>query len=281
MKKLVGGQAVIEGVMMKSDDFYAVSVRKPNGKIKTLRKKLNPITKRIKILGWPFIRGTVVLVETLVLGLETLSYSAKEADDEEKPLSKFALTATLLISFLIAIALFVLVPLYLTGLVVSDRGILFNIIDGIFRLAIFFAYILAISAMKDVRRVFQYHGAEHMAVNCYEDDKELSVQNAMKYSPLHPRCGTAFLIIVLLISIFVFTLITSPSMLVKFGGRIVLLPVIAGISYEILRFTSKFRKNGFIKIVMQPGLWIQKLTTRKPDEKQVEVAVAALKAVLK
>ncbi len=281
MKKLVGGQAVIEGVMMKSDDFYAVSVRKPNGKIKTLRKKLNPITKRIKFLGWPFIRGTVVLVETLVLGLETLSYSAKEADEEEKPLSKFALTATLLISFLIAIALFVLAPLYLTGLVVSDRGILFNIIDGIIRLVIFFAYILAISVMKDVRKVFQYHGAEHMAVNCYEDDKDLTTTNVSKYSPLHPRCGTAFLIIVMLISIFVFTLITSPSMLIKFGGRIVLLPVIAGISYEILRFTSKFRKNGFIKIVMQPGLWIQKLTTRKPDEKQVEVAVTALKAVLK
>jgi len=280
MKKLVGGQAVIEGVMMKSDDCYAVSVRKPNGKIKTLRKKLNPITKRIKILGWPFVRGTVVLIETLVLGLDALSYSAKEADEEEQ-LSKFALTLTILSSLLIAIALFILVPLYLTKLVVADRGFLFNVIDGMFRLGIFFAYLFGISAMKDVRKVFQYHGAEHMAVNCYEDNKDVTVQNAMKYSTLHPRCGTAFLIIVLVISIFVFSLIISPNMLVKFGGRIVLLPVIAGISYELLKFTSRFRKNPIIKLVMQPGLLVQRITTRKPDEKQVEVAVTALKAVLK
>jgi uncharacterized protein YqhQ len=135
--------------------------------------------------------------------------------------------------------------------------------------------------MKDVRKVFQYHGAEHMAVNCYEDNKDVTVQNAMKYSTLHPRCGTAFLIIVLVISIFVFSLIISPNMLVKFGGRIVLLPVIAGISYELLKFTSRFRKNPIIKLVMQPGLLVQRITTRKPDEKQVEVAVTALKAVLK
>lgn len=280
-KKLVGGQAVIEGVMMKTDDRCAVSVRKPNGKIKTKTKKLSPIGKKIKLLAWPFVRGTVVLFETLILGIDALSYSAREADEDEKPLSKFAMAMTIIFAFIAALALFIALPLYLTKIVVADRGFLFNLIDGAFRLAIFFAYLLFVSFFKDIKRVFQYHGAEHMAVNCYEEGKPLTLENIKKFSTLHPRCGTAFVIIVLVISILVFSLITSQNMLVKLAGRIILLPVIAGVSYELLKFSSKFRKNKFVWALMQPGLLIQRITTKKPDEKQIEVAVTALKEALK
>ncbi|MBW3012021.1 DUF1385 domain-containing protein [Candidatus Woesearchaeota archaeon] len=278
MKKVIGGQAVIEGVMMKSDSKLAISVRKPDGKIKTTSRSLNPIGSRIKLLSKPFVRGTVVLFETLVLGLEALSWSAREADEDEKPLSKLAMALTIVISFLLAIGLFIVLPLYLTKFIVESRGFLFNLMDGLIRLVVFLGYLLIISMMKDVKRVFEYHGAEHMAVHCYEEGKPLNVQNVRKYTTLHGRCGTAFVIIVLVFSILVFSLITSPNILVKLVGRIILIPVIAGVSYEILKFTDRFKKNKIVWLIMQPGLFIQKITTKQPVDKQIEVAIEALKA---
>jgi uncharacterized protein YqhQ len=216
----------------------------------------------------------------LNIGLEALTWSADQQADKKEKISKTEITITLTLSFLFAILIFVIAPFYLTKVIYNQNNILFNLIDGLIRIIIFIGYILLISLMKDIKRVFQYHGAEHKVVNCYEAKKELTLKNVKKFSTLHSRCGTSFLIIVLIISILIFSLITSNLWYYKIGLRILLIPVIIGVSYEILKLADRFKDNIILNILNKPGLWIQKITTKEPDDKQIEVAIYSLKKVI-
>jgi len=297
---LVGGQALIEGVMMKGQKWLGIAIRKNSKRIKVKTQRFKPWSDKVKILGWPFIRGFFNLLQMMIIGINALTYSANEAAEEElKKLNKgkklkqrglgfWEITITLVISFAFALALFKFVPLLLAQLIadksqtIGANSFLFALIDGIIKICLFILYIYLISLMKDIKSVFQYHGAEHMTVYCYEAKKTLNVENAKKFPKEHPRCGTSFIMGVLIISILVYTLIPmSVPFFMKFFLRILLLPVIAGISYEVLRLTSKNRNNPVFKIITAPGLWTQKITTKKPNKKQMEVAIAALKTVLK
>ena len=276
----VGGQAVIEGVMMRNKNSVAVATIK-NNKIKTKKIEFNSAAKKHKWLKWPFFRGVAGLIEMLVLGIKALVYSANEVEDEpEEKLSSKEIFFTMLLAILFTIGIFIVLPYFLTGFISKDKGVLFNIIDGILRIAIFLIYIIAISYMKDIKRVFQYHGAEHKAVNCYEHKKKLTVENCSKFTTVHRRCGTTFLIIVMAVSILVFSMIVSDKWYLRLGLRIILIPVITGISYEILKLAAKYKKSVTLNLLTYPGLMLQKLTTREPTKKQIEVAIKALKAVL-
>ena len=272
----IGGQALIEGVLMRNKNLVGIAVRKPDGKIKTEKQEFNFLSKFKKII---FIRGIIILIETLYIGTKALIYSANEASSEtEEKISSKEIIISILLSLIFGIGFFVLLPLFLTKLLVSS-GFLFNVIDGLIRVIMFVLYVVAISFMKDIKRVFQYHGAEHMAVHCHENNQKLNIKNCKKYSTIHVRCGTNFLFIVLILSIIVFSFITSSELYIKFGSRIVLIPVIASISYEFLKLSSKFENNFLIKILTKPGLLLQKITTKQPDDKQIEVAISALNLV--
>ena len=273
----IGGQALIEGVLMRNKNLIGIAVRKSNGKIKTKKQEVSLFSKYRKI---PFVRGIFVLIETLYVGTKALIYSANEAADEDEKISKKEVFFSIFFSMLFAAGFFILLPLYLTRLFVAT-GILFNVIDGLMRVSLFVLYIIGISFMKDIKRVFQYHGAEHMAVHCYEHKKELNVKNCRKYSTIHVRCGTNFLFIVLILSIIVFSFIVTENFFIKILSRLLLIPVIASISYEFLKLSAKFENFFLIKILTKPGLLLQKITTRKPEGKQIEVAIAALKLVMK
>jgi len=272
----IGGQAVIEGVMMKSKDKFAVSVRLLNGKIRTLKKRLK---RKSRIYTAPFFRGFFVLWDTLILGIKALNWSANQQLGKKEKLTLKELIFTLALSFIFVILFFIIVPFYLTGLFVG-KGILFNIIDGILRIGVFLVYLIAISFLKDVKQLFRYHGAEHKAINCLEAGKELNVKNCKKFSTVNPRCGTSFLVIVLVISIIAFSFIISDHWYIRLGARIILIPVIAAVSYEVLKLSAKFKDNIIFKALNFPGLLIQKITTKEPSAKQIEVAIDALKKVL-
>ncbi len=280
-KPLVGGQAVIEGVMMRGFGKVATAVRAPDGNIEVEVKPVKSISDRYPILKKPFLRGSVSLFESLILGLKSLSYSAKMAGEEEEQLTDKEMAGTIAFAILLASILFVAIP---TGAAkffndITDDPIFLNLMEGVLRLVIFLVYITAISQMKDIQRVFQYHGAEHKTIFCYEADLPLTVENVQKFPRLHPRCGTAFLLIVMLVSIFVFAFLGWPDLWLRILSRIVLLPVIAGISYEIIRAAAR-TTNPILKVAIMPGLWLQYLTTQPPDDSMVEVAIASLKAVL-
>ena len=280
-KPLVGGQAVIEGVMMRGFGKVATAVRAPDGNIEVEVKPVKSISDRYPILKKPFLRGSVSLFESLILGLKSLSYSAKMAGEEEEQLTDKEMAGTIAFAIVLASILFVAIP---TGAAkffndITDDPIFLNLMEGVLRLIIFLAYITAISQMKDIQRVFQYHGAEHKTIFCYEADLPLTVENVQKFPRLHPRCGTAFLLIVMLVSIFVFAFLGWPDLWLRILSRIVLLPVIAGISYEIIRAAAR-TTNPILKVAIMPGLWLQYLTTQPPDDSMVEVAIASLKAVL-
>jgi len=285
-KPAVGGQAVIEGVLMMNDNKLAIAVRKPNKKIVIKKETMKSFIRTHKFFKLPFIRGVFMLFDTLVIGIKALTWSANEAVEEDTKqknngkISFWEMAGTLALSIGGAVALFILLPLWLTRLVTSDHGFWFNLYDGLIRLGVFFAYVYIIGLMKDVRRVFQYHGAEHKAVNCYESKDKLTVANVLKHSRFHPRCGTTFIFIVLIVSILVFSIFPFESWWAKLGIRIIFLPIIASISYEILRLGGKYYKNPLVKALVSPGLCTQWFTTREPDAKQVEVAIASLKAVL-
>jgi len=271
----IGGQALIEGVLVKSRDKVAISIRKKD-RIKTKVDKTSNISKKFSKI--PLLRGIIVLLDTVVLGTKALMYSAKEQEDEEdEKIGNFALISTVVISFVIAIGLFILLPLVISKLLTEDR-ILFNIIDGILRVIVFITYLLVISKSKEVQRIFQYHGAEHMAIHCFESKQELTPENCKKFPTIHPRCGTSFIFIVLILSIILFSIVWSQSFYIKFLQRIILIPVIASVSYEVLKFSAKRQKNPIIKLVSLPGLLIQRITTKQPDTSQLEVAISAVKA---
>ncbi|MBI5393442.1 DUF1385 domain-containing protein [Candidatus Woesearchaeota archaeon] len=299
-KLLIGGQAVIEGVMMKSPNFIAIAVRKPNKEITIKVEKCSSIAKRFSFLRLPFFRGIVMLFEMLSLGIKALHFSANEATDEKnEQLSNAAIIFTIIISLAFALLLFVLTPYALTTLLKiheETNAALFNLVDGIIKLSLFLIYIILISRMEDIKRVFQYHGAEHKAVNCYEAKKKLIVKNAQSFTTLNARCGTSFILFVILIGVIVFSFIpTVVNMLfpsfaalsfiakksILFGVRLIFLLPLAGISYEILKLSAYYQKNFLFRLISLPGLAVQKLTTREPTDDQVEVGLAALEAVLK
>lgn len=272
----VGGQAVIEGVMMRNKERFAVAVRLPNGEIKI---KKDTSTYFPKMFNVYFLRGIVGLGYTLYDGIKALSWSSSQNLGEEEALSKKELIGTIVLSLLFSILIFVAIPFFSAHYLSSEGGLLFNVLDGIFRVVLFLGYLIAISFMKDVKTLFQYHGAEHKTIYCYEQKKELTVENVRQCSRFHPRCGTTFLFIILLLSIGVFSLITGPWW-VKLSGRLLLLPVIAGVGYEIIKLSGKHHQNPFVKLFIAPGLWLQRITTKEPSDKQLEVGIASLKAVV-
>ena len=277
MKQYIGGQAVIEGVMMCSRKKVAVAVRKNDGKIELKREKRSHISEKFK--DFVFLRGLISLFEMLYVGTRALMLSSNQSLEEDEQIGGWGIFFTLLFSFSFAIGLFILLPLWLSKFV-SEERLMFNVADGLWRIGIFVGYLWFISRFKDVKRVFQYHGAEHKAVNCYEAGKPLTVNNVKKFSKIHSRCGTSFIFIVLVISILLFTLIWSESWVLKFLYRIVLIPVIAMVSYEILRYSSRHPNNNILGTLVKPGLLLQKITTQEPDKKQIEVGIAALKAAM-
>jgi uncharacterized protein YqhQ len=295
----VGGQAVIEGVMMRAPRSVAIAVRRPDGDIVVKKELVIPLSERFPVVKLPIIRGAVALITSLIIGIKALNFSANEAMTEEEKgndkkkkggeaaggeLSSWAMAGTMAVAFGFGIALFFLFPLYLTKLlipVIGSNNIVFNLVDGVIRVIIFLAYIWAISRMEDIQRVFQYHGAEHKSIFAFESGDELTIENVRRYSRLHPRCGTSFLLIVMLVSIAVFSLIPKlwPFYL-KAGSRIVMLPVIAGISYEFLKWSAQNDTHPLVKLVISPGLALQRLTTREPDDSQLEVAIRSMNEAL-
>ncbi|MBI2134126.1 DUF1385 domain-containing protein [Candidatus Woesearchaeota archaeon] len=277
MEKLnVGGQVVIEGVMMRSPNYYSVAVRKPDNTISVKRQRI----KTRSLSKMVFIRGVTSLYETLVIGFDAIMYSANESTGEKEKLGKNETIATIAFSVVFALLLFVAIPFYLTTIVSKNHSIMFNIIDGIIRTVIFISYLLVISWIPEVRVMFQYHGAEHMSIHAYEAGKKLKVEEARKFPTMHPRCGTSFLLFVLLVSILVFSIITSENWVIKLGSRVLLLPAIAGISYELLKISARHKENPLLGAIVLPGLMLQKLTTKVPNDSQLEVALKSLKDVL-
>ncbi|HVR38675.1 MAG TPA: DUF1385 domain-containing protein [Thermoanaerobaculia bacterium] len=286
---LIGGQAVIEGVMMRSLTGYSVAVRQPNGDVAIKKDKLVAITKKYPFLRFPVLRGSVVLIQSLILGIRALNYSASassEGQEGEPELSNWAIAGTLIMAALLGIGVFILAPLGITNLLrhfvfPSMGNFTYNLIDGALRAIFFFVYILSISFMDEIRRVFQYHGAEHKTVYTFEANEELTVANARTKSTLHPRCGTSFLLFVMAISILVFSLIPSSAFfIVKFAARVVLIPLIAGLAYEVIRFSARHLNSAVCRALITPGLWLQRITTNEPDDKQLEIAIIALREAL-
>jgi uncharacterized protein YqhQ len=286
---LIGGQAVIEGVMMRSLTGYSVAVRQPDGGVSIRKDKLTSVTQKYPFLKIPVLRGSVVLIQSLILGMRALNYSASVAsagEEGETEMSNWAIAGSMGIALLLGVGLFILAPLGLTNLIrhylLPDMGnFAYNAIDGVIRAIFFFVYIASISMMDDIRRVFQYHGAEHKTVYTFEANEDLTVENARGKSTLHPRCGTSFLMFVMAISILVFSLVPSTvPFAVKFLARVVLIPLIAGLAYEVIRLAARFGTNPVVHAILAPGLWLQRLTTREPTLDQVEVSIAALEKVI-
>lgn len=282
----IGGQAVIEGVLMISPKKISVSARNPNGKI--ISKNQKNAEEKIIWLKIPFIRGVVRLFRMLIIGFKALNWSAGVAvDEEEGDVPGWIMLGVLILSIGFGLLLFLFLPLLLTQFlssvfhIIKSNSVFFNLIDGSLKVGIFLLYILLISQMKDIKRIFQYHGAEHKVIHAYEKNLKLTLPNIKKQSTLHSRCGTSFILLVIMISIIIYIFIPiEASFLPKLGYRVLFLPFIAGISYEILKLGSKFEKNFIFKILVLPGIFLQKLTTREPDAKQIEVALESLKNVV-
>ncbi len=276
----MGGQAVIEGVLMRTLTEYAVAVRSPKGKIIAKKEKIATAAKKYGFFKLPFLRGILALYETLVIGFGALIYSSNVAAGEDERITKKEIVLAMLFSAAFAVAVFIVLPFFLAS-VVTSHNLLFNLVDGFLRLLLLLAYLVVISRFKDVQRIFQYHGAEHMTIHAYERKEKLTPESIKKFPTMHPRCGTSFLLIVVIVSIFVFSVITSDNFLVKFFSRILLVPVIAGVSYELLKLGGRFHGNLFFKPLVLPGIWLQYITTKRPDKSQIEVAVYALKKLVK
>lgn len=283
----VGGQAVLEGVMMRAPRAMAIAVRRPSGEISVKREEVPPLSERFPIVKLPILRGAVALFTSLIMGLKALNFSANEAlaeEEEKEELSSWAMGGTMAVALGFGILLFFILPLYLTKLlvpVIGQSNIVFNLVDGIIRVAVFLLYIVSISRMSDIQRVFQYHGAEHKTIFAFEAGEELTAAAVQKYSRLHPRCGTSFLLIVMLVSIVIFSLIPKLwPFWMKAGARVVLLPVIAGVSYEFLKWSAKNDRHPLVRMIIAPGLALQRLTTREPDDSQVEVAIRSVQEAL-
>lgn len=291
----IGGQAVIEGVMMKNGKKYAIAVRKPDHTIAIKTSVQTSIAEKYKILKLPIIRGVVNFIESMVVGIQTLTYSASFYEEGEEKSSfdrwfentfkekgeSILMGITVCISLVLSIGIFMILPYLLTGFLENQlkSHTLVLALEGVVRIGIFLGYIVLISRMKDIQRVFMYHGAEHKTINCLEHGEDLTPENVKKYSRLHKRCGTSFLFIVMFISIFFFFFIRVDSILLKVVFRLLLIPVIAGVSYEFIRFAGK-NDSGLVGILSKPGMMLQKLTTREPDRSMIEVAIKSVEGVI-
>lgn len=288
MEKInIGGQAVIEGVLMRAPRSMAIAVRRSDGEIVVKRDLVVPPTERFPVLKLPLLRGAVALFSSLLIGIRALSFSANAAmaeGEKQEELTPLAMWGTMAAALLFGVLLFFVLPLYLTKLlvpVIGDSNIVFNLVDGLIRVAVFLLYVYSISRMKDIQRVFQYHGAEHKSIFTFEAGEPLTVENVRRHSRLHPRCGTSFLLIVMLVSILVFSLIPKVwPFYLKAASRIVLLPLIAGLSYEILKWSAKHEKSVLVRFLIAPGLALQRLTTREPDDDQLEVAIRSMEEAI-
>ena len=294
-----GGQAVMEGVMMRGPKYTAIAVREASGKIVTQKKPNVSLTAKYPVLGWPIIRGVVNFVVMLVLGMKTLMDSAEMAGEEPEEPNAFEkkmaqlfhvkpddvmMTCAVVLALALAIGLFFVLPTAVESWLKSaiQSRVLVNLLGGILRICVFLGYVLAVSRLKEIRRVFQYHGAEHKTVFCLEHELPLTVENARKFTTLHPRCGTSFLVIVMVISILIFTFLgtDSSNVFARVGSRLLLLPLVAGVSYDILQWLGRAKENAFVRAMKWPGLMVQKITTAEPDDSMLEVAIAAMKLAL-
>jgi uncharacterized protein YqhQ len=280
----VGGQAVLEGVMMRGVSTWAVAVRKPDGEIEMTSEPLVSWAKRHRALKLPIVRGVAALAESLKVGFRALAFSANAQLDEEdqEPIGGLAWGLTIALSLALAVGLFFVIPVGATSLIKDQLGssVLFWLVEGVLRTGIFIGYLALISRVRDLRRVFQYHGAEHKTISCYEAGDRLTPARAELYSRLHPRCGTSFLLVVMVIAIFIFAPIGLPAWYWLVATRILGIPLIAGVSYEVIKLAGKHRRRRWVRALMWPGLMLQNLTTREPDREQLAVAIAALEAVL-
>ncbi|MFQ6086614.1 MAG: DUF1385 domain-containing protein [Candidatus Bathyarchaeia archaeon] len=274
-----GGQAVIEGVMIRSKRHTVICVRQSNDEILTRVEEIKSVSERYRVLRLPVLRGIVALFETLYLGIKGLFFSANAAlEEEEEKLDPKVLVLALVMGLALAIFLFSILPFFLATLL-NLGGVVFNVVEGVIRLAILLLYLASMSLVGDFKRIFQYHGAEHTAINAYEAGVELNVSNAKNFSRFHPRCGTSFILIVTLVSILLFSIMPKLGFFVRLAYRVILIPVIGGVSYEVLKLSDRYKKSRVMKVFVAPGLGLQCLTTREPDEKMIEVALEAVKKV--
>ena len=287
----IGGQAVIEGVMMRGPHKIATAVRKPDGEIIIDEKENKSLGKIAKV---PIIRGVIAFISSMVIGVKSLMFSAKfyDVEDENKKekkketkenMSDWMIYGSVILAICMSVGLFIVLPNVISNIFVPNKEanpVIYNLVESIVKIAIFLGYLFAVSLMKDIQRTFEYHGAEHKTIFCYENGEELIPENVKKYSRFHQRCGTSFLLFVVIISIIVFSLVgVYENPFINLGLRLLLLPLVAGISYEIIKFAGRSTSK-YITWLNAPGKWLQRLTTREPDEKQIEVAIAALKAVI-
>jgi uncharacterized protein YqhQ len=275
-----GGQAVLEGIMIRSQEFMVISVRIPNGEILTKKEKLDLISEKNRILRFPFIRGIIKLFETLKLGFKSLFWSANVALEEEgESFTNKDIAITISITLALA-SLFIIIPFLLTTFL-KIKGVVFNITEAFFRLSFFLVYLKLVSSWGDFKRVLQYHGAEHMIINTYETGIIPNLTNVKKASRLHPRCGTSFIFIVMLISILLFSVMPETGFFIRLAYRIILIPVIVAISYELLKLSDKYKNSKIFKLLISPNIALQRLTTKEPDEDMLEVALTAVNKVIK
>ena len=281
MKIKIGGQAVVEGVMMRSDNFVSTTVRDEKNKLRNRTRRFNSLTEKNKFLGLPFVRGFITLFEVMGLGLKEISWSAQQVDDEE-PISRSEMFFSFALSIVLVLSIFMLLPWFLANFLSGSSLIGVNVIDGVIKILLFIAYLLLISRMPDVRRLFEYHGAEHKVVACFESGKKLTPKNAQNFSKLHPRCGTTFVFVVFLVGILIYLLIPlGTGFWGNYFWRILLLPVIAGLSYELIRLEGKYYdKSKFVRRIVWPGMQFQRLTTREPSLKQLGVAISSLNSCI-
>jgi uncharacterized protein YqhQ len=292
---LVGGQAVIEGVMMRTPHAYAVAVRRADGSIEVKKEPVKRLSDYCKPLSWVVVRGFAVLIQSMALGLRTLNYSInvsmKDLEEKEKPKkarkenSTLPVALSMILGVAAAVLLFILIPLWLTSWLrgyfpAIHNWVVFNLVDGLIRVVIFLAYIILISLLKDIRRVFQYHGAEHKVVHTWEAAEELTVENARRKSTQHPRCGTSFLMFVMVVSIIVFSIFKFNAFWAIFLSRLILIPIVSGLSYELIRLSAPRCQKGFFRLIVLPGLALQRITTKEPSDDQLEIAIHALKEAL-
>ena len=276
-----GGQAVMEGVMIRSKDHLVICVRQPNEEIVTKNEELHSLSEKYRFLKLPFLRGILALFETLYSGIKGIYFSANAAfgDDEEESLNPKEIAVVVAVAICLSVLLFSVTPFFLTSLLNLGGGVLFNVAEGVVRLSFLLVYLAVISLFGDFKRIFQYHGAEHTAINAHEAGVELNVENARKYSRFHARCGTSFLLIVTLISILFFSLMPRADYLTRLAYRIVLIPVISAVSYELLKLSDRYKNSLIVRALVAPGLLLQRFTTRQPDDDMIEVAIKAVKEV--
>lgn len=279
-----GGQALIEGVMMRGRNSLSIALRRPDSSVVVHEQPLKPWALRFPFLKWPLVRGAVALVEAMIIGMRALNLSANEqvAEDEQEQLGFKEMAMTFAIAIALTVGLFILLPAYIIRLIEDSvtTNLMLNLIEGLIKISFFSLYIVAIGQMSDIRRVFQYHGAEHMAINCHEAGCPLTVDNVRKQSLIHTRCGTNFLLIVLFMSVFLFSFFGRPPFLQRVGLHLLMMPLVAGLSYEVIRHAAQDNALTIVRWLATPGMWMQRLTTRDPEDDQIEVAIEALERVL-